>query len=62
MYRRMIIRCNGVQVEEIDGYARLSNMMQHLMTPAKKFNTMSETFAVDSNEYSQYEYKKKCML
>ena len=53
-FREVTIRCNGVQIEQLQYYNRLSNMMMHLMPYHKKLNMMSESFPVDSEDYSQF--------
>ena len=58
-FREVIIRCNGVQIEHLQYYNRLSNMMMHLMPYHKKFNMMAESFPVDTDDYSQFNFKNK---
>ena len=66
-FRRIIIRCNGVLIEDLDYYNRLTNMMMHLMPYQKKFNMMAENFPLDDmsflgdvNEYPQFDFKNYC--
>jgi len=64
-FRRVIIRCNGVLIEDLDYYNRLTNMMMHLMPYHKKLNMAGETFPIDQqidprnpgNFYNQFDYK-----
>ena len=65
--RRVIIRCNGTLIEDLDYYGRLSNMFQHLMPYHKKLNMMAEGLQTDwmmqgnitddVQHYPQFEYK-----
>ena len=59
--RRVMIRCNGVLIEDLDYYNRLTNMMQHLMPYHKKFNTMSEGIQTDFMNTTNSEASKKCI-
>jgi len=65
-FRRVIIRCNGVQIEDLDFYNRLTNMMMHLMPYHKKLNMMGESFPLDDmsyiddiENYSQFDFKNR---
>jgi len=42
--------CNGVLIEDLDYYNRLTNMM-HLMPCQKKLNMMAENFPLDDMSF-----------
>ncbi len=41
-FTRLIIRCNGVQIEDLQYYNRLTNMLLHLMPASKKVALQAE--------------------